>query len=130
MIITHNEIEYEVSALSGWHSHLYPGLSLDVLKILAEAHVGLVESFKDIPHTIVHSYEYFVKFCLSTKANEGLFSEYSIVQLLDVYATYQIWLRLFSEEGFYDAWLAAYLHENREEETKTDQKKEQNIEVS
>ena len=40
MIITHNEIDYEVSALSGWDSHLYEGgLHLDVLKILAEAQV-------------------------------------------------------------------------------------------
>ncbi len=131
MKITHRNIEYEVSALGGWHSHLYPGLSIDVLKILTEDALGTkITQFKDVPGTILLSYEYFVKFCLTTTANDGVFLDYSLANRRNVAKVYKEWLVLFSGGDFYNRWLEAYLQENREENTEINQKKEQNIEAS
>jgi len=125
MEMIHNEIHYEVSTLSGWHSHLYISLSIDVLKILSKQQGIEATKIEDVPHTILATYEYFIKFCLSTKVSEGVFLEYNILGLLNVVEMYQIWLNLFSEEGFYEQWIEAYLHENKEEVEPEDQKKEE-----
>lgn len=125
MIVEQQGIEYTVSPLDGWHSRLYQSLSVDVLHILA-FDCGVKESnFEDlinnIPATLLHTYEYFVKFCLTTKASKGDFQNYNIMQLNFIPAKYRKWLDLFNQDGFYERWLEAYQYENKEE---PDQKKE------
>lgn len=129
MIIEHNGIEYTVSPLDGWHSRLYSSLSIDVLQILANA-VGVKEDTVEeliarCPNTLLQTYEYFTKFCLSTKAGRGDFNRYNITQLNQIPAKYRKFMDLFFQEGFYDKWMKAYLHENKEDDTEADQKKEQ-----
>jgi hypothetical protein len=128
MLFEHDGIEYNVTPMSGWHSSLYQSIGIDVLKILA---VNAGVKFDDInliirhiPNTIFGTYEYFVKFCLTTKANKGHFATYELTLLHKVVPAYQDWLKLFSQPGFYDKWLNAYMKENKETDDDDSQKKE------
>jgi hypothetical protein len=128
MIFENDGIKYTVIPMSGWHSRLYAALSLDVLKILAVNagikfdNVNLI--LKHVPNTLLGTYEYFVKFCLTTSAESGYFTDYEISLLHQVPAAYREWLKLFAQPGFYDIWLEAYLKENKEQDDDDSQKKE------
>jgi hypothetical protein len=128
MIIESNGIQYKVSAMSGWQARLYDAVAGDVLKaLLWESGIKLddiSQIIKHSDHTVLATYEYFVKFCLTTQASKGEFKDYNITQRLDIPKHYRLWLGIFNQPGFYEKWVDAYLAENKEATKETDQKKD------
>jgi hypothetical protein len=127
MNIVHNDITYEVKALNGWDHYLYDALTGDIVIILAN-HYGVktanfATAIEQAPNLLTLTFGDFTKFCLSTKASDGIFSDFNISQLdkHKIVKAYLHWLDLCSN-GLYDLWLNAYMAENKEE---PDQKKEQ-----
>lgn len=130
MIITYDEIEYNVQTISGWQHQLYDSLTIDVLRVLATSvgvrNADLETMANEMPNIFIVTYKPFVDFCLSTKASDGPFQNYNIAQLVHIVNKYEIWLDLFNQPGFYDIWIKAYQHENKEEISDDSQKKEAN----
>ncbi len=128
MIFEHGNKEYTVSVLSGFQARLYESLCLDVLVIMASSfgvRTGSLEAMANqAPNTLLLTYKEFVEFCLSTKADKGVFTDFNITQLKTLPTVYNQWLDLCSQEDFYDKWYKAYRHENKEEVTEDSQKKE------